>query len=65
MNVTSIFRNNMADNQIPPKRVVFLSWQGHLCYSRVDFIRDLLRFGKDVKVFLNKYYCKKTLVEYN
>jgi len=27
-------------------------WQGHLCNSRDDFMRDLLQFGKDIKVFL-------------
>ena len=33
----------------------YLFWQGHLCNSRSDFIRELLLFGKDVKFFLNKY----------
>ena len=27
-------------------------WQGPLCNSRVDFLHELLKFGKDVKVFL-------------
>ena len=54
MNVTSISRNNMADNQIPLKRVVFLFWQDHLCNLRVDDIHDLLLFGKEVKVFLDE-----------
>ena len=42
----------MADNQIPPKWVVFLFWQGHLCNSRTDDMLDLLGFGKEVKTFL-------------
>ncbi len=29
-------------------------WQGHLCNSRTDTIRDFLSFGKEVKVFLKK-----------
>ena len=29
-------------------------WQGHLCNSRVDFIRDLLSFGK--MVLTNKIF---------
>ena len=32
----------------------FNFWQGHLCNSRIDFICELLQFGKDVKVFLEK-----------
>ena len=28
-------------------------WQDILCNSRTDEIKDLLQFGKDVKVFLN------------
>ena len=36
-----------------PTCVVGLNfWQGHLCNSRTEFMRDLLLFGKDVKVFL-------------
>ena len=26
-------------------------WQGHLCNSRADFIRDVLQFGKEIKIF--------------
>lgn len=29
--------------------------QGDSCNSRVDFMRDLLLFGKDIKVFLQIY----------
>ena len=29
-----------------------LFWQGQLCNSRIDFMRNLLLFGKDVKAFL-------------
>ena len=45
----------MADNQIPPKWVVFLFWQGQLCNSRVDFMRNLLQFGREIKIFLKKF----------
>ncbi len=31
---------------------IFNFWQGHLCNSRFDFIRDLSSFGKNVKIFL-------------
>ena len=36
----------------PPKRTVIQIWQGHLCNLRTDFIRDLLLFGKEMKIFL-------------
>lgn len=35
--------------------MIALHQQDILCNSRVDDIRDLLMFGKDVKVFLEKY----------
>ena len=34
---------------------IFDFWQGHLCNSRTDEIKDLLQFGKEIKLFLNKY----------
>lgn len=34
--------------------VVVLFWQGHLCNLRDDEMCNLLSFGKDVKVFLDK-----------
>jgi hypothetical protein len=27
-------------------------WQGHLCNSRADFLYELLKFGKEIKTFL-------------
>lgn len=45
----------MADNQIPPKRVVFLFWQGYLSNSQTDFLYEILLFGKDVKMFVDTY----------
>ena len=35
-----------------PKRTVIQIWQGHLCNSRAEFMRDLLLFGKEIKTFL-------------
>ena len=34
--------------------MIALHQQDILCNSRVDDIRELLRFGKDVKTFLDK-----------
>jgi hypothetical protein len=34
-------------------------WQCHLSNSRTDEIKDLLQFGKEVKVFLGRYYSKQ------
>ena len=31
----------------------FEFWQGHLCNLRVDEIKDLLQFGKEIKIFLS------------
>ena len=31
-------------------------WQDILCNSRTEFMRDLLLFGKEIKVFLNTHY---------
>ena len=39
-------------NQKNTQTGVFDFWQGHLCDSRADFIHELLRFGKEVNVFL-------------
>jgi len=37
-------------------QVPCLFWQGHLCNSRTDGIKELLRFGKDIKVFLQSRF---------
>lgn len=34
-----------------PQKCGFDFWQGHLCNSRTNDIRELLLFGKDVKEF--------------
>ena len=47
-------QNDWKSNQKNTQMGVFDFWQDHLCYLRVDFIRDLLSFGKEIKVFLNK-----------
>lgn len=33
---------------------VFDFWQAHLCNSRADEMLELLLFGKEIKVFLDK-----------
>ena len=35
-------------------KVVYYFWQGVSCNSRTEFVHDLLQFGKDVKVFIDK-----------
>ena len=37
-------------------------WQDILCNSRTDEIKDLLQFGKDIKVFLEKMYEKHNML---
>lgn len=32
---------------------VFDFWQGNSCNSQMDFMRELLWLGKEIKVFLN------------
>lgn len=32
-----------------------LNWQGHLCNSRTNEMRELLQFGKEIKKILKKY----------
>ena len=44
---------------------VFDSWQGHLCNSRIDFMRELLLFGKDIKVFLMYLLKNHGILRYN
>lgn len=39
-------------------KVVYYFWQGVSCNSQVDFIHDLLLFGKDVK----KYFQNRVIV---
>ena len=39
-------------NQNHPKGG-FDFWQGHLCNSRTNEIKELLQFGKEVKAFLD------------
>ncbi len=38
----------------PPKQWL-LSWQGDPHNLRTEFMRDLLMFGKDIKVFLASF----------
>lgn len=45
-------RKAKKTNKKTAKMRFYLFWQGQLCNSRTDFIRDLLSFGKDVKFFL-------------
>ena len=45
-------QKSKENKQKNAKMRFYLFWQGHLCNSRTDFIRDLLSFGKDVKFFL-------------
>jgi hypothetical protein len=47
------FGTALTKNKNHPKGG-FYFWQGHLCNPRTDFIRDLLSFGKEIKVFLEK-----------
>ena len=42
-----------------------LFWQGHLCNSRANEIRDLLRFGKEVNVFLMYLLKNHGILRYN
>jgi len=48
--------NPGVEQKLKPTQKVGLNfWQPHLCNSRTDFLHDLLLFGKEIKVFLNKY----------
>ena len=42
----------LIQNKKTTKMVVVLFWQGHLCNSQTNEIRDLLSFGKEIKTFL-------------
>jgi hypothetical protein len=46
----------LKQNKTTTETVVFLFWQGHLCNSRADAMRELLMFGKDIKVFLETIF---------
>ena len=35
------------------KSLCYSLWQGHLCNIRVDFIHEILLFGKNIKVFID------------
>lgn len=48
-------RKTWKINKKTAKMRFYLFWQGHLCNSRTDEIKDLLQFGKEIKLFLNKY----------
>ena len=43
-------------NKNPPTWTENQIWQGHLSNSQANDLRDLLLFGKDVKVFFNEYH---------
>ena len=40
------------------KTVVFLFWRGRLCNSRTDEIKELVCFGKEIKLFLDGFLKK-------
>jgi len=48
------FDSRYARKNKPHHLVRFIFWQDILCNSRTDEIRDLLQFGKEIKVFLTK-----------
>ena len=42
----------LGNKEKTAKMRFYQSWQGQQCNSRVDFIRNLLSFGKGVKMLL-------------